>query len=258
MYKTLHIFLLFLLVAIAADSRSIRDSAGDHKAFEEWTDSYDNLLKKYVASGNKNGIHSTLVDYDSLCKDLEFKKVVKTLEKLPSFDTLLPEEQLAFWINAYNVLILKVITSNPDIQSLNDINTVFSNIWKKKVGLICRRRYSPDEIEHAIIRKQFRDPRAHFALSCGTLSSPDLSANAYRGKLLDDQLNDSVRRFLSNPTKGMVIRKKEILLSRIFKWYMVDFNSDLASWLAEKGVLPLNRGSGDIGFLEYDWSLNKQ
>ncbi|MCB1075415.1 MAG: DUF547 domain-containing protein, partial [Simkania sp.] len=121
--------------------------------FQEWLNLYQPLLEKYVVKGKKRGIYTTLVDYDGLRSDSDFRKVIYDLARLPSFETLPDKkDQLAMWINAYNVLCMKVIVENPKLDSIKDLDSAFSSIWKKKIGVVSGKKYSLDEIEHDTIR----------------------------------------------------------------------------------------------------------
>lgn len=223
---------------------------------DDWLGVYNPLLKKYVYMGQKKGIESSLVDYEGLRNDSNFRKAIYDLARLPSFDIFSRDDQLAMWINAYNILAMKVITENPGIKSIKDLDSVFSSIWTKKVGVVSGRQYTLDEIEKEIILAKFQDPRAHFALNCASLSCPDLANYGYEGKYLDQQLNRQAKQFLSNTTKGMSISGSKILLSKIFKWYEEDFAPSIAQWLAKNGFIDPAKTSYGISYMDYDWSLN--
>src|SRR6202030_2749144 len=76
------------------------------------------------------------------------------------------EEQLAYWLNAYNAFTLHAIIDEYPITS----------VWKTRDGQFFQRRrhcaggelVSLDDIEHAILRSRFAEPRIHFAINCGS------------------------------------------------------------------------------------------
>ena len=84
-------------------------------------------------------------------------------------------EKLAFYINAYNVLVIDLIVRNhPPSQTLNNLGTSAqparsgSGPWAKlRVAA-----WTLDGLENGIVRP-FGDARIHFALNCGALSCPD-------------------------------------------------------------------------------------
>jgi len=221
-----------------------------------WTNLYDTLLAKHVIPGKKKGIQANLVDYEKLKDDPLFKIVVRKLGTLPSLSTLPLSHQLAMWLNAYHVLILKIICDSREWDSEEEkVGLPLS--WQEKKIVVAGQRYTLKVIEHGILRKQFRDPRIHFALFSGTLSCPDLATQAYRGELMDAQLENSMRSFLINPTKGILITSSEIKVSFIFQWYRADFRSTPLVWLVREGFIPSTHPFPyKIQFLDYNWSLN--
>jgi hypothetical protein len=225
---------------------------------DEWTKSYNALLKTHVQAGEAEGIKTTLVNYPALRSDSTFKKLFKDLANLPPLDPLNPSKQLAMWINAYNFFILKIVVDHPEVKSINDLNTLFSTIWKKKVGFVGKKKYSVDDIEHSIIRKKFQEPRVHFALSTASLSSPDLAMDAYQGEHLDTQLDQRMKVFLGDSTKGLRIHNEQITLSPILKWHSSDFKPNPQTWLQEHKILSSTQAHYPIFYFDYNWSLNAQ
>ena len=53
------------------------------------------------------------------------------------------------------------------------------------------------EIENDIIRKEFDEPRIHFALVCASTSCPWLANHAYTVGNLEEMLERETRRFLN-------------------------------------------------------------
>jgi hypothetical protein len=126
--------------------------------------------------------------------------------------------------------------------------------------------YTLDDIEHGIIRKEFDDPRIHFALVCAAVSCPPLRQEAYIGTHLNDQLNDQSKRFLmDSPEKNRVdIADNTVYLTKVFDWYARDFgknDAEITRYLAR--FFPpgpertfLASGKARIRFTDYDWTLN--
>ena len=125
-------------------------------------------------------------------------------------------EQLAFWINAHNAYVLDLIRKNP-ARSTDDISGFR---YAKVIPVGDGKTYSLDDIEHTIIEKRFREPRAFFALYDGTRSSPLLRKEPYRGETLSDELDTQLRGFIVDSTKNYLDRRANILyLSKIFSEY---------------------------------------
>jgi hypothetical protein len=215
---------------------------------------YAELLNKYVKKGK--------VDYAG------FKSEEPRLnEYLKQFEGVNPQslsrsEQFAFYINAYNAWTIKLILSGyPGVNSIKDLGSVFKSPWEKKIVRINGEVVTLDDVEHNILRPRFADPRVHFAINCAAKSCPPLRSEPYSGMGLDEQLDDSARRFLNNPANYR-LQGNEFYVSRIFKWFAEDFNDDVVGFYLEyatgelKKKLEAKSGDIDIKFLSYDWSLN--
>lgn len=249
MLKRLVIFFLVTISLQAAESVDL---------VRTWIQDYNVLLKENVALGKKEGIETTLVNYQNLRATSNFRKLIYDLAKLPPFETLSNDDQLAMWINAYNVLAMKLIVENPDIASIKQLDSIFNSVWKRKVGIVAGRSYSLDEIEHDIVRTRFREPRIHFAINCASISCPNLANYAYEGKYLDEQLSHQAKVFLKNPTKGLAVKSGALHLSKLFKWFEEDFRPDVREWLVKNGYLNQSDKDLKIKYMSYNWALNSQ
>ncbi|HEA66757.1 hypothetical protein LCGC14_2771520 [marine sediment metagenome] len=214
------------------------------------------LLEKYV----KNSV----VNYQGFKTDEEsLNRYLKVLEKIDP-DTLAPDEQFAFYVNAYNAWTIKLILGGyPGIKSIKDLGSLFKTPWKKKICRIDGDIITLDDIEHKILRARFKDPRVHFAINCASKSCPPLISEPYRGKDLDKQLDNSARSFINNSLENR-IESGTLYVSKIFKWFPEDFNNDVVGFLLKyadgdfKKELIAKKGTLKIKYLKYDWSLNNK
>ncbi|MGB4056690.1 MAG: DUF547 domain-containing protein, partial [Alphaproteobacteria bacterium] len=160
-------------------------------------------------------------------------------------------------INAYNLLTIDLIVKNNDVKSIKDLGTLLQSPWKAHSWQVAGNAYTLDKIEHGVLRKM-HDPRIHMAIVCASLSCPDLRNEVYQEKTLDSQLDDQVRKFLSNSTKGMKESASGVTLSPIFKWFAEDFGGDKGVLAFVKKYKPDISESGTIiDYFDYDWNLNK-
>lgn len=224
----------------------------------DWSD-YSTLLSKHVSNEEKQGIHSNLVDYQKLAQDPLYPTL---LEKLAIFDstTLAGNEKLAFYLNAYNLLAMKMVIDHKPKKSIRDIGSWFNPVWQKPAGVLAGKVISLDTIEHKILRKM-KEPRIHFALVCASLSCPDLRTEAYDSQRIDAQLDEQTKAFLSNSEKGIKIADEEVYVSKIFDWFSKDFSSKKST----KGILEFISqynvevsGYADFKTLDYNWHLNNK
>ncbi len=147
------------------------------------------------------------------------------------------------------------------MKSIKDLNPTLSapminTIWDKKFIKIEEELYSLNNIEHDILRKQFEEPRIHFAINCASFSCPDLRSEAYVSDKIDRQLEEQTVLFINNPSKNS-ISAGQAKLSRIFKWYQSDFTKkgSLIAFINLYSDVKIEPDT-KIEFLDYNWSLN--
>ncbi len=166
------------------------------------------------------------------------------------------EERLAFYINAYNAMVIEGVLRYWPIGSVNDAGP-FHKFFREKAYRLAGVKVSLHGFETKIIRNY--DARLHFALNCASTSCPVLSREAYRAETLDAQLERAAGKFINDATKNRFNTKTgSWSLSKIFEWYADDFGG-------EQGVRDLLRKHTwfdwpqDATFThgDYDWTLNK-
>lgn len=220
--------------------------------------SYSSLLKKHVDDEG-------LVNYKGLLKDRsKLKSYLKTLEENAPNKDWTENERLAYWINAYNAYTLDLILEHYPVESIKDIGAKikipFVNTpWDIKFIKIEGEEYDLNNIEHGIIRKQFDEPRIHFALVCAAVSCPKLRNEAYFPERLDEQLTQAARDFLATESKNSIRSSNKAELSKIFSWYGGDFKkkTTLIEYINQYAPQKLNKDA-EIDFKDYSWDLNEQ
>lgn len=216
------------------------------------------LLKKNVSYQSKNLIRTSVVNYESLKESQSFSSIVRSLE-LVQLSSLEPgDETKAFWINVYNIAVVKLIIEAYPVQSVKDIGNAIQPVWTMDAIIVDHTPYSLDMIAKEILDK-YKDPRLHFALANGSISGPDLRPEAYTKNTLNAQLDNQVNDFLKNETKGVKIDNTTNVMScsKLFHWFHEDFESDgktRAFIVAHTSFkIPDNYRTKHLFF---DWSLN--
>ena len=216
--------------------------------------SYANFLKKYVKGG--------LVLYENSIKDKD-KSLDNFLNELKNvnFDGYDYNEKMAVYINAYNACTIKLILDSYPVDSIKDIGSIFQSPWSKKICNIGGKTYTLDEIEHDILRKDFKTPLIHFALNCASKSCPVLADTPYLPEQLFIQMLQAAKKYI-NDKNNNYIEGDILYLSSLFKWYkedfadVLDFVSELMSE-SERKYLSRNKNQIKIKYLKYDWGLNE-
>lgn len=213
-------------------------------------------------------VHEGRVDYAGLKANRDLlDDYLKQLGEVTreNFDGWAEPERLAFLINLYNAATLQLIIDNYPVTSIKSLGGIARSPWSRDFVSLFGKVVSLDDIEHAIIRKEFAEPRIHFALVCAAKSCPPLRNEAYIGKHLDAQLTNQAESFLRDPTKNRLDSASGTLhLSSIFKWYLQDFAKDpaglvayLTPFLQQGDQAWLEDNKARVNYLEYDWSLNE-
>ncbi len=245
-----------LVLAAAATGVHAQGSA-DHAPF-------DALLRAHVSNG--------AVDYDAFKSDPRFAAYLASLDRARP-DALTDTERLAYWINVYNAFTIHLINSKHERESIRNINKSFGLLklkgpWSDPIVHAAGRRLTLDQVEHDIIRKQFNEPRIHFALVCAAIGCPPLRSEAYTGPKLESQLEEQGRIFIrESPAKNRVdVTNRSVHVSLVFTWYKEDFgNSDrgigayIAKWYPpgpERALL--ESGQFRLVKTDYDWTLNSR
>ena len=220
----------------------------------DWSD-YANLLHRHVSQSSKNGTDLAVVDYPALKKSGVLKSVYRQLTEFPVQSLGNREEKLAFYINAYNILALKMVLDHWPVESIKDVGSLLSPVWNKPAGKIGGKTVTLGQIEHKILRPM-GEPRIHFSIVCASVSCPDLYNQPYMAARLDVQLNQQVEKFLGNQSKGLRVSGKKIAVSKIFDWFEEDFQAvgSVDSFIRRyRSKLPALPVKADMA---YDWALN--
>jgi hypothetical protein len=227
-------------------------------------------------------VHPTGVDYDAVRADeANLRRFIATLGEIgpratPERFTTQPE-RLAYYINAYNALVLFAVVDNWPIQTVHDVRGWLDP--RAGFGFFYGLRFPLDggatnlyDLENEVIRG-FVDARIHAAINCASKSCPALMPFAFEPAQLDDQLDAVTRDFCSNaPHVRVDDGAKEIQLSAIFDWYRSDFEEharrlgrpativDFVVAFAEPDVAAhverARTAEFEVVFQPYDWDLN--
>jgi len=225
---------------------------------------YDALLRRFVVDGH--------VNYAAFARDSSFAAYLASLNRVDPA-TLDDEERLAFWLNVYNAFTIQLVAQRGEQTSIRNINKTFGVLrlkgpWSDPFVRAAGRTLTLDDIMHNILRKEFSEPRIHFAVNYAAVGSPVLRSEAYRGAVLEAQLDDQGRRFLrASPTQNRIEqagRLRIITLSPLFTYFRADFGASradlghfLAHWFDAADREMLDRGRFASAESTFDWALNK-
>jgi hypothetical protein len=130
------------------------------------------------------------------------------------------EQQMAFWVNAYNAFVLvTVINHYPLRGTIRQIPGAFDKVTWRAAG----RAVTLDQIEKTIL-PEFKEPRLYLALGRGGVGSGRLRSEAYTAERLPKQLDDVRAGFVDNRHMYQLDRLTGTLsVTPIVSWREADF-----------------------------------
>jgi hypothetical protein len=198
------------------------------------------------------------IDYSVLKKNAHLKGFIKKASKVDKkeLEALSREEQIAFWINLYNATVLRRVAEKYPVKSVKEIKGLFDKEKLKVAG----KAFTLNGLQDYLLGKDFQENRVLFALVSGTKSSPPLRKEAYCGRLLEKQLEEDLKSFLSQPA-NLYATEAGILLSPVLeplakRGTLRDFLNKAGSSLPPNVSKSLADGKKEVKFMEYDWGVN--
>lgn len=161
-----------------------------------------------------HGIKMRAWDLKSISQSQTFNTVLRLIKK-ESEESIFTDD-LAFWINMYNIASLKLILEHYPIEVLSELGSL-DTAHATPLLNIAGTYYSLDDI--ATLLYDFNDPRILFALSEGTVSSPSIYHESFTTQWINQQLDFQTISFLTNTNAGVNIKNngKEVHVSHLFK-----------------------------------------
>lgn len=243
-------------------------------------DSFERLLRRFTDSRGR-------LDYSAWRLDAESRRCLRLY--LGAVATWSPdnaparfaskEDELAYWMYAYNALVIDQVLERWPLGSVTDVKAPFEVVrglgfFYNLKFIVGGKRMSLYEIEHKKVIQRAADPRVHFVLNCGSAGCPAMRPELPTGERLEPFLQRAADDFLSDRRQVEVDHdRRQIVLSKIFDWYRADFvaharrreansDADLYAYLLLKAPserrqeLRLARDYS-LRFRDHDWSINQ-
>jgi len=237
----------------------------------------DGVMKRYI--------HAAGGDYSALANDTEARELLSDyLEILAAArpeSMKNPQERLAFWLNAYNALVLQSLVTlvdvdGPDAEVSKDEFAMFTQRRHRVAGfeltleelnhLVLRGHstypditHTPAEISRSLLDQHQLifpaggfDARINFAISFGAQGFPPMPTQAYRAASLEQHLEERTQSFVNNDAYGVNSNGVSVL----FHWFRRDFI--LSSGSVEGFINGYLRESVNYGVdrpLRFDWRV---
>lgn len=257
-YDDLTALLKTVVVDVGISGRSVAEPAPDITGTRMKT-----KVKKTANEGNRFYFEAFEDDEDVRAY---LRNIQTSLEQLPSeapLEYFSRDEQLAYWLNLYNVTVLNEIISiypKRNIKKLVDGGK--RSIFSKKLLTVAGVPLSLNDIQFTILRENYDgNPLILYGLYQGIIGGPSIRKTAYTGSDVYRALENNAYEFI-NSNRGTYVRdEKTFRVSSFYernKPYFPKFNPDLTEHLLqflsepEKGAL---QSASNIKSDIDDWTI---
>jgi hypothetical protein len=177
-----------------------------------------------------------------------------------NIQTLPREEQLAYWLNLHNALVIKGISDNYPVSTpstvTDDAGRKFHDIPRVTINGMS---LSLRNIRQDIVYRNWSDPLVIYGFFHGDIGSPSIQRKAYSGQTVQQTLSFSADEF-ANSLRGFTARGKTARISRhyedaapyFFKDFDVDVRAHLSSLLKPDVKEELDMTENPLKFLRYE------
>jgi hypothetical protein len=167
-------------------------------------------------------------------------RIRSRLESLPSniaLERFSRDEQLAYWINLYNITMIEAIAQVYPIAELEDLIQGEDSVLQKKSLTVAGIALSLNDIEFTILRQNYdANPLVIYGLYQGIIGGPNIRKRAYTGKNVYADLIDNALEFV-NSNRGTESKSKKVFEVSSFyarnASFFPDFDADLRAHLLE-------------------------
>ncbi len=231
---------------------------------------WDRVLKKFVTETGRvdyAALKADSGDLDHYVAEIAARSPVSHPQDFPA-----RESQLAYWINAYNALVMKAVVENWPTKSVRNLGKLYSFFWSRKF-VAGGKEYTLNNIED-VLRKKLAEPRIHFAIVCASNSCPRLQREAYTPENTERLLEEAARFYVNEPRNLKIdAARNRVTLPNILGHYHEDFENYVRAHNAtitgqpqvdyiRLHANPANRALLDqlknpkVDHFGYDWGIN--
>ncbi|MDN5212456.1 DUF547 domain-containing protein [Fulvivirgaceae bacterium BMA12] len=207
----------------------------------------DSFLGKYTKDGR--------VSYDKINKSLkDVEPIYKQIGEM-NLSNASDNEKIAFYINAYNMIVIYQVAKYYPLKSALDQSGFFDKVKHKVAGEMI----TLNALEIIKLLRNYKDPKFHFVLACAAKGCPKLASYAYYPDKLQEQIDARTKTAL-NDSRFIRVNdnSNKVNVSMIFKWYIKDFTQNGQSVISFINTYKTNKipDNYQLDYYPYDWSLN--
>lgn len=158
---------------------------------------------RYRYEGNRIAFHLMGDRYDAAISDYR-----QELEELPDqvpLASLNANEQLAYWLNLHNVVVLDVLNREYPLGNVDSLRVDGVPLFDAKIITVEGVSLSLNDIRLRIVGEGWNDPRVVYGFFMGAIGGPSLTNDAFTGRRVWTQL-DAIGREFVNARRGVDVR----------------------------------------------------
>ena len=132
------------------------------------------------------------------------------------------DEQLAYWLNTRNFLLIKAIAEERRVRGYKKKRGTPSDpgsFWTENRITVAGTALSLQDIEQDILFAGWDEPNIIFGLYQGVRGGPSLPQRPFTGADVHDKLADAAARFGAD-TRNLRVRGDKVRISSYFDWYL--------------------------------------
>ncbi len=174
-------------------------------------------------------------------------------------------EQMAYWINLYNALMVKLVLDHYPIASIRKLERSGAGSknspWNRPLIVVDGVSLSLNDIENRILKPIWNDARIHYAMTCAAVGCPNLQPIPFSGGQLDQQLSDAAMAYVNDP-RCIEISNGELHVSSLYRWNLQAFGGSEQAVIqhlmayAEPDLAMSLQGFDRLHGDRFDWRLN--
>jgi hypothetical protein len=234
-YTIRYVDLNAVLKKVVVDTGWSSREKADPTRYKTGTRTKANIKRSTINEGNRF-YYEAFRDDDETLQLL--RRIHKNLENLPTeapLEYFSRDEQLAYWLNLYNVTIINEITKVYPERKLKKLLTGKKSILEKKLLTVAGVPLSLNDIQYTILKQNYdNNPLVMYGLYQGIIGGPNIRRTAYTGTNVQRNLASNAAEFV-NSNRGTYAKNEKVFrASSLYdrnRGYFTDFQTDLKEHL---------------------------
>lgn len=167
----------------------------------------------YRLEGNK--LILSFFDEETKAAFREYADSLEEIGNQTDISSLSRNEQLAYWLNLHNLLVIATIAEEYPVQNPSRLKVGLDGetLHEAKLVTIKGVPLSLADIRQQIVYRYWNDPRVMYGFFHGDLGSPNITREAYTVSNVGDLLDRNAREFV-NSLRGVSNGQGAVLISR--------------------------------------------